>query len=436
MRKHIVLGGLVLVFVFTLVSCRSGVKTVDLNKSYDGREPSLILEADKRVLTNIDIVNKSVPGQVVPKRMVCAEPSPDIAKAFTKAIELGIELSKQAGRPEQNGQGNNGSTGNQGNRRSAHFSYNTSERLFQLGERLATVQLLRDMAYRNCEAYANGSINATSYTILNSRLNKTMVTLLSTEMMSGSLEPYPIQSESIWKKTVGNNKPGQEGTENQQNLQEERTEKNWYQKKNNQLSDTTAIREMRKAHQNFIEDNSFITLIDACISHMDYIHVSLGDDDSSKKAEQTDRSEILKFVQSLIGRTNDMVNSSDITGQRDSADSLNYALKLNKQALDIIDPLAKPEEIQIAKHQLELLDDARKDIAKSPLAKICRQHVLSKVFKLEALKEIRGIADMCGKDKEKNSPEVCRGLGKQLETIVGSLLKGETPSCGELNSDC
>jgi len=55
-----------------------------------------------------------------------------------------------------------------------------------LGERLATIQLLRDQAYRACEAFANGSINATGYTILNSRLNKTMVTLLTSEMAAGA----------------------------------------------------------------------------------------------------------------------------------------------------------------------------------------------------------------------------------------------------------
>lgn len=134
-----------------------------------GKGHSLILGAKQRVVTNIDIVNKSLPGQVLPKRIVCAEPSPDVAQGVSDAIKVGIAASVA-----RKGSG------------SFNFGSSSAASVAQLGERLATIQLLRDMSYRNCEAYANGAISAASYTILNSRLHKTIVTLLTSEMTAGA----------------------------------------------------------------------------------------------------------------------------------------------------------------------------------------------------------------------------------------------------------
>jgi myosin heavy subunit len=62
----------------------------------------------------------------------------------------------------------------------------TAESLAQLGERLATIQLLRDGLFRACEAYANGALSDMSYAILLSRYDDTMVTLLSSELAAGA----------------------------------------------------------------------------------------------------------------------------------------------------------------------------------------------------------------------------------------------------------
>ena len=152
-----------------------------------GKGPSIVIGSKQRVITNIDIVDISVAGQVLPKRIVCAEPNPDVAQGVSQAIQAGFKASEGGG----------GASG------SAQFGFSAAAAVAQLGERLATIQLLRDQGYRACEAFANGSINATGYTILNSRLNKTMVTLLSSEMVAGAFGPALAQISTSAATTSG-----------------------------------------------------------------------------------------------------------------------------------------------------------------------------------------------------------------------------------------
>ncbi len=141
-------------------------RTVELEK---GKGPSIIVGAKQRVVTNIDIVNASVPGQVLPKRIVCAEPSPDVAQSVSQAVQAGFKAASKSG-----------------DKVSGNFGFSLATSVVQLGERLAVIQLLRDELYRACEAYANGAINATGYTIKMSRLSKQIVTMLSSEMAAGA----------------------------------------------------------------------------------------------------------------------------------------------------------------------------------------------------------------------------------------------------------
>ncbi len=153
-----------------LVACSANQKSIyrESRLGYGNEGTSVITDAKQRVIINTDIVNTSLPGQVTPRRVVCAEPSPDVAQSISSAIQSAIEVSRGdiSGRAE--------------------LGVSVAESIAQLGERLATIQLLRDQLFRACEAYANGAISATSYTILHSRLNKTMVTMLSSEMTAGA----------------------------------------------------------------------------------------------------------------------------------------------------------------------------------------------------------------------------------------------------------
>jgi hypothetical protein len=65
-------------------------------------------------------------------------------------------------------------------------------------ERTQTIQLLRDSLYRACEAYANGALSDTTYALLLSRYDDTMVTMLSSELVAGAFgrTPGAISSEA------------------------------------------------------------------------------------------------------------------------------------------------------------------------------------------------------------------------------------------------
>ncbi len=98
----------------------------------------------------------STTGAVDPKRILCTEPSPDVATTLANSLGVGISVL---------GYG------------SASLSTTQVEGLVQLGERTAAIQLLRDKMYQTCLAYANGAISGTTYSLLMSRLDDTIVTL-------------------------------------------------------------------------------------------------------------------------------------------------------------------------------------------------------------------------------------------------------------------
>ena len=109
------------------------------------------------------------PGLVNPKRVVCAEPSPDVALAIAQSFGFGISIFAGG-----SGQGAGSGSGA------------TAEGIAQLGERTQSIQLLRDQMYRACEAYANGAITGTTYNLIMSKNNDAMVTLMLGEVAGGA----------------------------------------------------------------------------------------------------------------------------------------------------------------------------------------------------------------------------------------------------------
>lgn len=131
---------------------------------------SLITDAKQRVIL-------SMPRKDSTQRIVCAEPSPDVAQAISEALKIGfsVDLAKASGADASN----NKTVG-------LDFGRSSAASVAQLGERLAVVQLLRDRMYRACEAYANGAIGEAAYTLLMARNDKTMMSLLSNELAAGA----------------------------------------------------------------------------------------------------------------------------------------------------------------------------------------------------------------------------------------------------------
>jgi|GEM_PF-1623347 len=129
---------------------------------------SVVTDAQQRIVTNTKAsVNENSPGINVPDRIVCLEPSPDVAQIFSNALSIVAKAGPATGP--------SGSAG-----------LSSAVSLGQLVERLATIQLLRDELSHLCRAYANGSVSTTTYTLRLNRLDKKMVTLLMAEMSAGA----------------------------------------------------------------------------------------------------------------------------------------------------------------------------------------------------------------------------------------------------------
>lgn len=113
-------------------------------------------DAKLRVISASDPGFLSTTGSVDPHSIICTEPSPDVATTIANSFGGGVSIL---------GQG------------SASLSAQQVEGLVQLGERTAAIQLLRDKMYQTCLAYANGAISGTTYSLLMSRLDDSIVTL-------------------------------------------------------------------------------------------------------------------------------------------------------------------------------------------------------------------------------------------------------------------
>ncbi len=156
--------GLALAMSVFLMGCATEPSTI-LKMFNLESDTSITTGSRQRAITNTRVGSDSLPGQVNPERIVCAEPSPDVAVALANSFGVGVSVL---------GQG------------SGSLAASNAEGVIQLAERTITVQLLRDQLYRACEAFSNGAISGTTYSLVMSRINDTMVTLLLGETAGGA----------------------------------------------------------------------------------------------------------------------------------------------------------------------------------------------------------------------------------------------------------
>lgn len=141
-----------------------------------GSGEALGTEAEIRLVTAVPVVAGG--GRVHPRQVVCAEPSPDIAKAISEAKNLGSSFAGTAKGPQL--------PADIDLKTALALSSSHAEAVAQMTNRLATIQLLRDGLYRACEAYQNGAISDTTYAVMLSRFDKAMVTMLMGELTAGN----------------------------------------------------------------------------------------------------------------------------------------------------------------------------------------------------------------------------------------------------------
>lgn len=117
-----------------------------------------------------------------PQNIICTEPSPDVAKAVSTALAESLKVDVTHPSGVKVGV-------------SEALQYQTAQAIAQLGKRFATIQILRDILYNDCLAFANGALTPSAYAMSKARFNPLVVTLLSIEMAGGQ-DPGPLQAIS------------------------------------------------------------------------------------------------------------------------------------------------------------------------------------------------------------------------------------------------
>ena len=79
-----------------MIGCSGNYGSIFRTFNVDNGE-SVVTDAKQRIVTNVD-VNKtsSFLGRINPSRIVCAEPSPDVAQVVSSAFEASISAAKES----------------------------------------------------------------------------------------------------------------------------------------------------------------------------------------------------------------------------------------------------------------------------------------------------------------------------------------------------
>lgn len=171
---------IVILVVFTLTGCgifRPLVRGYSVART--GGTKSLVMDAKRRAIIGIPNPN---PENIKRMAFLCAEPSPDALAAISTALTLSPKADKDT------------------------LTIAVTEAARQLGRRNATIQLLRDGLYRQCEAFLNGIVDAATYSWMANKYVNAMVVLLAIEEITP--DPRLRQDKT---KVSANGKKKQEG---------------------------------------------------------------------------------------------------------------------------------------------------------------------------------------------------------------------------------
>jgi hypothetical protein len=169
-------SGLLLAIVVLLSGCASlTTYNKDREFSRDG-DHALFIDAKQRaVITNVsEETTTTAEGKTVTKaslRRYCAEPSPDALSAF--AASMGLNLSVPT----------KGDLG---------YSQAFTEGAASIGLRTQSIQILRDITYRDCEAFINGGLTKFGLETLQRRFQSTLVAVLAIEQLTGVVKTPAI----------------------------------------------------------------------------------------------------------------------------------------------------------------------------------------------------------------------------------------------------
>jgi hypothetical protein len=134
----------------------------------DGDNNSVSLDAKQRLV----LVTRQG-GRSGNKRVVCAEPSPDVYSVTAASVAGSAAFTGPLG-------------GTSDAKAGAAIAAARNEAGASIAMRTQTIQLLRDGLYRACEAYMNGAIDDVQYNVILLNIDRLMVTLLGIDAIGGT----------------------------------------------------------------------------------------------------------------------------------------------------------------------------------------------------------------------------------------------------------
>lgn len=151
------------ILIFALVTVISGCASLThYNKERTaGGNKAFFVDAKQRGVYSVKKTQGNVSWEGI-----CAEPAPDAIS--TLAATLGVDLTLT----------DKGKLG---------VSQSIAESVGTIGIRTAAIEALRDIMYRNCEAYALGGISNIGIETLQRRFQSTMVAILAIEQLTGAV---------------------------------------------------------------------------------------------------------------------------------------------------------------------------------------------------------------------------------------------------------
>jgi hypothetical protein len=189
-RGGILMRYVAAIFLASLTGCAIFENETDRSFARVGgaNTPATITTADVRM-----VMERRHP--ILGTKIICTEPSPDVAKALSAAISV-------------SGQGGNGTITAGG-----AFGASTAEAVAELAGRSTALLGLRDGLYRACEAFANGAIGADAYALVLSRYGQLMTTLfLGQDVASVGGKGAVVQSPPVNVTVNASAKEGSSGS--------------------------------------------------------------------------------------------------------------------------------------------------------------------------------------------------------------------------------
>ena len=132
----------------------------------NGGTTSVVVDAKQRAIISMPTPENNPDNSEDRAGFVCAEPSPDALAAISAAFAGGFENEQSR----------------------LQLANVITETASELGRRNATIQLLRDGLYRQCEAYMNGLIGPIAYENIAVKYINSMVVLLAIEEITPEMD--------------------------------------------------------------------------------------------------------------------------------------------------------------------------------------------------------------------------------------------------------